>query len=274
MDDAGRRRYEDKVCVVTGAAAGIGAAMARGFGGEGGAVALLDVNEQGARETAAACGSRARAYRCDVGDPDEVKAAFGRVASELGPVDVLVNNAGIAIRRQDVQDRMIANLEAAMGGGERQSLRATSTLDDETLDRTLKVHLYGTIYCCREALRVMEERREGVILNISSVYGVWGGEPAPEYSAAKGGIAALTKAMAKEVGPGGIRVNAIAPGFVETAMTAEGFDPRIREAFLATVPMGVPTQPETIAHLALHLCSDEASYTTGQIVSPNGGVFT
>jgi 3-oxoacyl-[acyl-carrier protein] reductase len=80
--------------------------------------------------------------------------------------------------------------------------------------------------------------------------------------------------MAKEVAPGGIRVNAIAPGYVETAMTAEGFDPRIREAFLSTVPMGVPTQPETIAHLALHLCSDEASYTTGQIVSPNGGLFT
>jgi 3-oxoacyl-[acyl-carrier protein] reductase len=274
MEGGGGRRYEGKVCVVTGAAAGIGAAIARGFGREGGRVALLDVNEEGARETAAACGPQAQAYRCDVSDPEQVRAAFASVASDLGAVDVLVNNAGIAIRRQDVQDRMLANLEAAMSGGERQSLRATSTLDDETLDRTLKVHLYGTIYCCREALRVMEERGAGVILNLSSVYGVWGGEPTPEYSAAKGGIAALTKGMAKEVAPGGIRVNAIAPGYVETAMTAEGFDPRIREAFLSTVPMGVPTQPETIAHLALHLCSDEASYTTGQIVSPNGGLFT
>ncbi len=168
----------------------------------------------------------------------------------------------------------MANFDAALSGSERGSLRATSTLDDESWDRTIRVHLYGTFHCSREALRVMEERRRGAICNLSSVYGVWGAEAVPEYGAAKGGITSLTKGMAKEVGPAGIRVNAVAPGYVDTPMTSEGFDERVAGLLKAQVPLGGSTQPETIAALILHLCSEEAAYTTGQVVSPNGGLFT
>jgi 3-oxoacyl-[acyl-carrier protein] reductase len=208
-----------------------------------------------------------------VASPESVREAFDAVARDLGAVDVLVNNAGIAVRRQEVQDRAAANIEATLTGGERGSLRATSTLDDETWDRTIRVHLYGTFHCSREALKVMESRRSGVICNMSSVLGVWGSDAAPEYGAAKGGIAAFTKGLAMEVLHAGIRVNAIAPGFVRTPMTQEQIDPRLSAMFLARVLGSDMTQPETIAALAVHLCSDESSYTTGQIISPNGGLF-
>jgi len=119
----------------------------------------------------------------------------------------------------------------------------------------------------------MESRRAGVICNMSSVLGVWGSDAAPEYGAAKGGIAAFTKGLAMEVLHAGIRVNAIAPGFVRTPMTQEQIDPRLSAMFLPRVLGSDMTQPETIAALAVHLCSDESSYTTGQIISPNGGLF-
>jgi len=115
--------------------------------------------------------------------------------------------------------------------------------------------------------------RSGVICNMSSVLVVWGSGAAPEYGAAKGGIAAFTKGLAIEVLHAGIRVNAIAPGFVRTPMTQEQIDPRLSAMFLPRVLGSDMTQPETIAALAVHLCSDESSYTTGQIISPNGGLF-
>jgi len=274
MASEGRRRFEDKVCVVTGGGSGIGAATARALAQEGGRVAVLELDEDAARRVAEECGEGARGYACDVSDSGAVGTAFADLAGDLGPVEVLVNSAGVAFRRQEVQERVLANFERAVSGGARESVRATSTLDDETWDRTIRVHLYGTFYCCREALRVMEERERGVICNLSSVYGVWGAEAVPEYGAAKGGVTSLTKGMAQEVAGAGIRVNAIAPGYVETPMTAQGFDERIAKLLLAQVPLGGFTTPETIAALALHLCSDEASYTTGQVVSPNGGIYT
>lgn len=269
------RRFEGKVCVVTGGGSGIGAAACRAFADEGGKVAVVDLREDTAQVVAGECGGEARAYACDVSDPEAVRETFDRIDADLGPVDVMMNNAGIAIRRQDVQERVLANAEAAMSGGEQQSIRATSTCEDETWDRTIKVHLYGTFYCSREALKRMEDRGSGTIVNVSSILGVWGSNAAPEYGAAKGGIAAFTKGLALEVAPAGIRVNAIAPGYVETPMTDEGIDPRVSQFILMQVPLGGrKTQPETIAALALHLTSDEAEYTTGQVVSPNGGLCT
>ena len=270
-EDSGR--FQGQVCVVTGGGSGIGAAICRAMAAEGGRVAVVDLREEGAAAVASECGPEARAYGCDVADPAAVGQTFASIDRELGPVDVLVCNAGIAIRRQEVQDRMLANVEAAMSGGERQSLRATSTLDDETWDRTIKVHLYGTFHCCREALRRMEERGSGAIVNMSSVLGLMGAEGVPEYGAAKGAIATFTKGLAAEVAPAGIRVNAIAPGYIRTPMTAEGIDPRLAEVVLAGTPMGRMAEPEVIAALALHLASDDASFTTGQIVSPNGGMY-
>ena len=267
------QRLKGRIAVVTGAASGIGRAISLAFAREGARVAALDLRADGAGAVAGEAQGEALAYGCDVASPESVRETFDAVAQDLGAVDVLVNNAGIAVRRQDVQDRAAANIEAMLTGGERGSLRATSTLDDETWDRTIRVHLYGTFHCSREALKVMESRRSGVICNMSSVLGVWGSEGAPEYGAAKGGIAAFTKGLAMEVLPAGIRVNAIAPGFVRTPMTQEQIDPRLTAMFLPRVLGSDMTQPETIAALAVHLCSSESSYTTGQIISPNGGLF-
>jgi 3-oxoacyl-[acyl-carrier protein] reductase len=266
-------RMRGRIAVVTGGAAGIGRAIDIAFAREGATVAVLDLREEAAGAVAREAGAGARGYACDVAEPASVGQAFEAVAGDLGPLDVLVNNAGIAVRRQEVQDRAVANVEAMMSGGEPGSLRATSTLDDETWDRTLRVHLYGTFHCTREALKVMEERGSGVICNMSSVLGVWGSPGAPEYGAAKGGIAAFTKGLAMEVLHAGIRVNAIAPGYVRTAMTQEQIDPRLTAMTVPRVLGRDMTEPETIAALAVHLCSEESSYTTGQIISPNGGLF-
>ncbi|HME03668.1 MAG TPA: SDR family oxidoreductase [Solirubrobacteraceae bacterium] len=266
-------RMQGRIAVVTGGASGIGRAISLAFAREGARVAVLDLRADAASAVAAEAGADAHGYGCDVADPEAVGRAFAAVAGELGAVDVLVNNAGIAVRRQDVQDRAVANIEAMMTGGEQVSLRATSTLDDETWDRTLRVHLYGTFHCSREALRVMEQRGSGVICNMSSVLGVWGSPAAPEYGAAKGGIAAFTKGLALEVLHAGIRVNAIAPGYVRTPMTQEQIDPRLTAMMVPGVLGGDMTEPETIAALAVHLCSDESAYTTGQVISPNGGLY-
>jgi 3-oxoacyl-[acyl-carrier protein] reductase len=265
-------RFEGRVCAVTGGGSGLGEAMCLAFAREGGRVAALDIDEQAAQRVADACEGEARAYACDVADPGAVRAAFDAIERDLGPLDVLVNNAGIALRRQEVQDRMKEQLQAALTGGEPDSLRATSTLPDEDWDRTLRVHLYGTFHCTREALRGMEERRSGTILNITSMAAIRGLPGSSEYTAAKGGILSMTKAVAQEVAGAGIRVNAIAPGFIETPMTSEEVDPELRQVLLAQVPLGRMGQPEDVAALALHLCSDEAAYTTGQVFSPNGGL--
>jgi 3-oxoacyl-[acyl-carrier protein] reductase len=270
----GRRRYDGQVVVVTGGGSGLGEAMCSGFAREGGKVAVVDLREQAARKVADSCEGEARPYGCDVADVEAVKETFAAVDRDLGPVDVLVNNAGIARRVQVVQDRMLGDIEAAMTGGERNSLGGTTSLSDEDWDRMIRVHLYGTFYCTREALKTMEERRGGAILNISSVAALQGLPGSPDYSAAKGGIMALTKSVAREVIGAGIRVNAIAPGWIRTPMVQEELDPRLLPLLIAQVPAGEMGEPEHIAALALHLCSDEAGYTTGQVISPNGGLYT
>jgi 3-oxoacyl-[acyl-carrier protein] reductase len=183
-----------------------------------------------------------------------------------------VNNAGIARGRPEVQRRALANIQAAMTGGQVDSLRATSSVGLAEFDRMLRVHVYGAFLCTREALRRMENRRSGVILNISSVAGILGLPGSIDYTAAKGAIIAMTKSLSREVVTAGIRVNAIAPGWIDTPMVANETDPQLLRSTLAQVGMRRLGRPEEVAALALHLCSDEASYTTGQIVSPNGGI--
>jgi 3-oxoacyl-[acyl-carrier protein] reductase len=270
----GRKRFDGRVVVVTGGGSGLGEAMCQAFAREGGRVAALDINEQAARKVADGCEGEARGYACDVADPKAVRDAFAAVEHDLGPVEVLVNNAGIARRDQAAQERMLVEVEAAVTGGERHSLGATSSLSDEDWDRMIRVHLYGAFHCTREALRVMEERGRGAIVNMSSVAALQGLPGSPDYSAAKGALIGLTKSVAREVIGSGIRVNAIAPGWIRTPMVMEEIDPRLLPILIAQVPAGGMGEPEHIAALALHLCSDEASYTTGQVVSPNGGLYT
>jgi 3-oxoacyl-[acyl-carrier protein] reductase len=272
MNGDGRRRFEGRVVVVTGGGSGLGEAMSHGFAREGGRVAVLDLREDGAAKVADAADGEARAYGCDVADSAMVKEVFERVAADLGDVEVLVNNAGIARRDQEAQDRMLEQVQATMTGGERDSLGVTARLDDEDWDRMIRVHLYGTFHCTREALKKMEPLRRGAILNISSVAALVGLPGSPDYSAAKAGIIGITRSVAQETAGAGIRVNAIAPGWIRTPMVQEEVDPRLLPLLLAQVPLGGMGEPEHIAALAMHLCSDEAAYTTGQVVSPNGGL--
>jgi len=271
MDGSGRR-FGGKVVVVTGAGSGLGEAMALAFGAEGARIAALDIDGAAAARTAKAIGD-GRGYTCDVSDEAAVTATFAAIDADLGPVDVLINNAGIAQQRPDLQQRMMEGLQALTAGDQGDSLRATSTLELADFDRMLRVHVYGTFLCTREALRRMEDRRSGVILNIASVAGILGVPGSVDYSAAKGAIIAMTKSLSQEVVAAGIRVNAIAPGFIDTPMVRT-INPLMLQMALLSVGMRRMGRPEDVAALARHLCSDEASYTTGQIVSPNGGIPT
>ena len=160
-----------------------------------------------------------------------------------------------------------------LGGGPRRSLGVTSGLGDVEWRRMLEIHLFGTFYCTRAALRLMEQAGGGAIVNMASVAGLSGIPGLPHYGAAKAGIIGFTKSVALEVGTANIRVNAIAPGLIDTPMTAD-LPPMFRQMTVLRTPLGRPGTPEEIAAVALFLVSDEASFLTGQVVSPNGGYHT
>ena len=265
------RRYDGKVVVVTGGGSGIGRALSLGFGRESARVAVVDIDGAAAKATATAVGE-ARAYACDVSDEEAVAATFRALDADLGALDVLVNCAGTGAGRPQAARHALGQLHELLVGTPDDSLRATSTLAFAAFRQTLTSHVHGTFLCTREALRRMEDRRSGVILNLASVAGIVGLPGSIDYAAAKGAIIAMTKSWAQEVVAAGIRVNAIAPGFIDTPMLAGTVAPQLLPALLTRVGMRRVGRPDEIAALALHLCSDEASYLTGQIISPNGGM--
>ena len=164
-----------------------------------------------------------------------------------------------------------ARMSEMMAGGPLTThWEVTQSLDDASWDRMLRVHLYGTFHCTREALRVMEPRGYGRIVNVSSIAATVGLEGAPHYCAAKAGILGFTRSVAREVGARGITVNAIAPGYIETPMTS-GLSPLMRRLWIMNTPLQKSGAPADIALAALYLASDEAGFVTGQILSPNGG---
>ena len=264
-----------RVAVVTGGASGIGRAIARRFATEGARVALADVNAEGlagVAEEVRTAGGDALAVPTDVADSRQVEALFARVIERWGTVDVLSNNAGIGELSPALRAQSEDAVQAMLGGAAR-SLGVTSRMDDAEWRRMVEIHLFGTFYCTRAALRTMEERKRGAIVNMASVAGLAGIPAAPHYGAAKAGIIGFTKSVALEVGRAGIRVNAIAPGLIDTPMTADA-PPMIRQMVLLRTPLGRTGQPEEIAAVALFLASDESSFLTGQVLSPNGGLYT
>ncbi len=269
------QRYEGKRVVVTGGASGIGAAIALGMAAEGASVAVLDLDEAGAQVVADKAGGRSLAVRCDVADPADVARAFVAVDEALGGLDVLVNNAGHASPRDDSKtQRALGNLEKRMLGQPEEPLRGASSLELDDWDRMIRVHLSGTFFCAREGMRRMEQAGTGgAMLNMASILGIAGSGLAPHYSAAKGGIIALTKSLAQDGVAARIRVNAIAPGWIDTPLTQAALSAEMGGVLTMQIPMGRMGTVEEIAPLALHLCADEASYTTGQVISPNGGLF-
>jgi 3-oxoacyl-[acyl-carrier protein] reductase len=246
-------RYEGRVAVVTGSARGIGAATAARFADEGAAVAVLDLDQDAAAATAAGLGAaRAVGLACDVSDAGSVDAAVGSVVEQLGAVDVLVNNAGVT----------------------RDNLLFKMTEDD--WDAVMNVHLRGAFLMSRAVQKHMVAAKYGKILNLSSVSAL-GNRGQANYSAAKMGLQGFTRTLALELGPFGVNVNAVAPGFIVTEMTDAtarrvGVEPAdYRKAAAESTPVRRVGHPQDIAATAAFLCSDEASFITGQTLYVDGG---
>jgi 3-oxoacyl-[acyl-carrier protein] reductase len=265
---------DGKVAVVTGGGSGIGEAICLRLGGDGARVAVLDVNEEGAARTAERIGGVA--VRADVSESASVDTALAEVETALGPVDVWVNNAGIAAVQQAerVNPRTEQQLEEAFGSGAVETpLDALVRLPDDEWRRMLAVHLDGTFYGTRAAARSMAPRRTGSIVNIASICGIAGCTGFPHYSAAKGGILAFTRAAAKELIVQGIRVNAVAPGFIQTPTSAMMSD-RLKTSLMLQVPLGRYGRAEEVAATVAFLARDESSLFVGETLSPNGGIIT
>jgi NAD(P)-dependent dehydrogenase (short-subunit alcohol dehydrogenase family) len=242
---------EGKFAVITGAASkrGLGKATATLFAEHGATVAILDLDEVAAKEAAADLGPQHVGMACNVTDLEAAKQAFGTLIGKWGQIDILVNNAGIT-----------------------QPLKIMD-IGPKNYDAVLDVNLRGTLYCSQAVIPHMRERMQGKIINMSSVSaqrggGIFGG---PHYSAAKAGVLGLTKAMARELAPANVRVNAICPGFIATDITAGLLTPDKLEEIKAGIPMGRAGTASDVAGCALFLASDLSAYVTGSEVDVNGG---
>lgn len=273
-------KLEGRIALVTGAGSGIGRATAILFASEGARVIVNDVNRETAEATVEAMGAareRGYAHQADVSDSAAVRVMFAEVKLRFGGLDVLVNNAGIAEtgdRRDEINRKGEAQLRELMSGGKIQShWDVTASLSDEEWQLMIGVHLGGTFFCTREALKLMSTKNQGSIVNVSSVAGLSGIPVASHYGAAKGGILGFTRSVALEMASRNIRVNAICPGWIDTPMT-QNFTPFLKMSITARVPVMRWGRPEEVAATALFLASDDSSYYTGQWLSPNGGIFT
>ncbi len=273
-------KLKDRIALVTGGGSGIGQATAQLFAEEGARVIVNDVNLAAARKTVESMGAGAppgRAIQADVSDSRQVNAMFAEIERDFGALDILVNNAGIAETAPGEAEMLRERTEARIG--EMLSGQAiqthwdvTQSLSDEAWHRMIGVHLNGTFFCTREALRLMSRRNRGVIINIASVAALAGIEIASHYGAAKGGILSFTRSVAREVASRNIRVNAICPGFIDTPMT-QSMSPLMKTVVVSRTPLGRMAEPREVATTALFLASDDSSFFTGQWLSPNGGLF-
>lgn len=264
-------RLDGKKALITGAGSGLGQAIALAMAREGADVAINDLNAAAAETTAEgvrAAGRQASVHLGDVSDSAAVREMVHAAAAAMGTLDILVNNAGINHMPAGVMERSEQAIQEMMsGGGVETQILATQSLEDADWARMLAVHLNGTFYCTREALRIMEAKRSGKIINIASIAGLAG---VPHYSAAKAGIIGFTKAVAREVVRSNINVNAIAPGFIDTPFL-EPLSQVLMFATVAQIPIGRLGRPEEVAATAVFLASDDAGFMVGQVVSPNGG---
>ena len=238
---------ENKVCIVTGGGRGIGQATAEKFIGESASVIIADFDEATGTATAEYLGDQCSFVKTDVSQSESVKSLIKRVKADHGSIDVIVNNAGI------LQDQTLEKM------------------DEEEFDKVIQVNMRGVYLCTKYAAEVMREQGSGVILNASSVVARFGNFGQTNYVAAKAGLEGMTKVWARELGKHGIRVNAVAPGFIKTDMIA-GMPEKIIKMMGAKVPLKRWGQPEDVANLYCFLASDEASYISGVVLPVDGGV--
>ena len=264
---------EGKVAVVTGGGSGIGEATCVRLAADGARVAVLDLDESSAALTAKLAGDGI-AVKVDVADSADVERALADVEEQLGPVDIWVNNAGIPGEAARVNERVEQQIAEMSSGSVSTVLDALVRITDDEWRRMLAVHLDGTFYGTRAAARSMAARGSGSIVNVASICGIEGCTGFPQYSAAKGGILAFTRSVAKEMIQQGVRVNAIAPGFVETPMALSSMSDVLLAATEMQTPLGRLGRPDEIAATIAFLTSDDASFFVGETVSPNGGFVT
>ncbi|NLV49263.1 MAG: 3-oxoacyl-[acyl-carrier-protein] reductase [Clostridiales bacterium] len=238
-----------KIAVVTGGSRGIGAAICRELAKNGASVALLyagsDEKAAAVTEELISLGTAAKCYRCDVSDLNTVTAVFKTIASEFGPVDILINNAGVTA------DKLLM------------------TMKEREFDKVLAVNLKGAFNTIKQVYPVFLRRRSGKIINIASVAGLSGNAGQVNYAASKAGLIALTKSVAKELASRGICCNAIAPGLIDTDMTAG-----LNEVspIMGSIPLGRAGKPEEVAALAVFLASPLSDYITGEVIRIDGGL--
>ena len=242
---------EGRVALVTGAAQGIGRAIALNLAQNGATVAVADIMEDKLGtvvEEITAAGGQAAAFKMNVADEDNVKQVFKDAVAKFGRLEILVNNAGIA------RDQLLMRMKRA------------------DWDLVISINLTGVFLCTQAAVPTMLKQRWGRIVNIASIFGQTGQGGQANYSASKAGVIGLTMSTAREVASRNITVNAIAPGFIETAMT-QALAPELRETMFKQIPMGRPGHDFDVANAVRFLASEEANYITGNVIKVNGGML-
>ncbi len=243
--------FKGQVALVTGGARGIGKTIAQNLAKKGVNLAIADVSADSAAETAkelSALGVKTRPFSLDVSKSDQVLKAFGDIAGEFGKIDIVVNNAGIT------RDGLVLRMK------------------EEDWDAVININLKGVFLCSKEAVKVMVKQKYGRIINIASVVAFMGNPGQANYGASKAGIVGLTKTIAREYASRGITVNAVAPGFIATAMT-DALAENVKQEMLKSIPVGKFGSVEDVANAVSFLASPESGYITGQVIHVNGGMY-
>lgn len=241
---------KDNVALVTGSARGIGREIAEAFAKEGAAIVICDINAESAVQTEkelAARGFKTASFGCDVTNLTQVEELVNKILDKFGKIDILVNNAGIT------KDNLLLRMS------------------EQDWDAVLNVNLKGVFNCTKVITRVMLKQKKGKIVNIASIIGIMGNAGQANYAASKAGIIGFTKSMARELASRSINVNAVAPGYIQTEMTAK-LSVEARNKMLANIPMGKLGTPADVAGVCLFLASTESDYITGQTIVVDGGM--
>ncbi|PKM92668.1 MAG: 3-oxoacyl-ACP reductase [Elusimicrobia bacterium HGW-Elusimicrobia-4] len=246
------QKLKDKVAIITGGAQGIGMAIAEKLADEGAKIVIVDVMEEAAKKTAEeiskAQNVETASLKVDVSSSIETEQMIKKTVEKFGKIDIMINNAGIT------RDNLLIRMS------------------DDEWDKVISINLKGVFNCSKAAAKIMMKQRAGKIVNIASVVGLMGNAGQANYSASKGGVIALTKTMARELASRNINVNAVAPGFIKTAMT-EKLPEDAKKKLTDLIPLTRLGNPSDVANIVAFLCTDESSYITGEVISVNGGMY-